>query len=299
LILMKWIELILSFECNCRCTVCPSSLQPASSKMSFSEIDGWLEYGLAQGAQGAWFGGGEPTIHADLIASIERARELGYQQRKIQSNGLRFAYEPFTKRCLQAGANQFAMSIKGPDAKTHDGITQNSGSFAHLTKGVENLIAQAALVEADILITRENLTGLAACIEFFAGLGIKRFYFWLFSLHSLDFEANKKQLPSFTEIRPQIEAAFETAAGLQVEATSFHTPPCVLGADFRDRYLHSGSLDLAVITPGSQPFMAEDSPMEGGQFLTSCAKCTMRPNCLGLRKDYLDLFGPAEFKALS
>ncbi|MBW1810912.1 MAG: radical SAM protein [Deltaproteobacteria bacterium] len=296
---MKWIELILSFECNCRCLVCPASLQPASAKMSSGEIDGWLEHGLSQGAEGVWFGGGEPTLHPDLIASIERARQLGYVIRKIQTNGLRFAYQPFTKRCLQAGANQFSMSIKGPDAKTHDGITQNPGSFVHLTRAVENLVAQSAKVEADILITKENLTGLAACIEFFAGLGIKRFYFWLFSLHGLDFEANKKHLPSFSEIRPRLEAAFETAARLQVEATSFHTPPCILSPEFQDRYVHSGSLDLAVITPGSQPFMAEDSPMEGGQFLTGCAKCIIRPNCLGLRKDYLDLFGPEEFKALS
>ncbi|MBW1872594.1 MAG: radical SAM protein, partial [Deltaproteobacteria bacterium] len=156
---MKWIELILSFECNCRCLVCPASLQPASAKMSSGEIDGWLEHGLSQGAEGVWFGGGEPTLHPDLIASIERARQLGYVIRKIQTNGLRFAYQPFTKRCLQAGANQFSMSIKGPDAKTHDGITQNPGSFVHLTRAVENLVAQSAKVEADILITKENLTG--------------------------------------------------------------------------------------------------------------------------------------------
>jgi hypothetical protein len=44
-----------------------------------------------------------------------------------------------------------------------------------------------------------------------------------------------------------------------------------------------------------EPFAAEESPIEGGGYLESCAGCAMRQDCLGLRQDYLDLFGPGEF----
>ena len=95
-----------------------------------------------------------------------------------------------------------------------------------------------------------------------------------------------------------LQDAFDKADQLGVTATSWHTPPCVLPARFRMRYVHSGTLDLMVVTPGSEPFWAQDSPMEGGAYLEGCAACSARPDCLGPRRDYLDLFGPEEFSPI-
>jgi len=49
------------------------------------------------------------------------------------------------------------------------------------------------------------------------------------------------------------------------------------------------------VVPEGQPFMAEDSPIEGGVYLEGCASCAARPDCLGLRADYLAARGEHEF----
>jgi MoaA/NifB/PqqE/SkfB family radical SAM enzyme len=295
---MDWIEIVAGFGCNCRCRVCPSASQAQVPAMSAEEISGWLEQCRERGAKHVWFGGGEPSLYPDLVRSIERARELGYQRIRIQTNGIRFAYLPFTKRCLQAGANEFSLSIKGADADIHNQITQNPDSFGHLVQGARNLVAQGARVEGDILITTLSLPGLADAVERFAGLGLSRFTFWVASRFGMEEEGIEDLLPRMTDLAPHLESALEAAGRVGVEATSLHTPPCVLGERYRDYYVHAGTWKLSVITPGSEPFAAEDSPIEGGVYLESCADCEMRPDCLGLRKDYLDLFGPEEFNPI-
>jgi hypothetical protein len=111
----------------------------------------------------------------------------------------------------------------------------------------------------------------------------------------MEAEGIEDLLPRMTDLMPHLESAFAAAERAGVEATSLHTPPCVLKPEHRKRYVHAGTWKLSVITPGSQPFAAEESPIEGGVYLEGCAGCAMRPECLGLRKDYLDLFGPDEF----
>jgi len=292
---MDWIEIVVGFGCNCRCRVCPSATQAHVPAMSAGEIAGWLEHGRERGARHVWFGGGEPTLHPDLIRSIELARRTGYERIRIQTNGIRFAYPPFARRCLEAGASEYSLSIKGADAGIHDQITQNPGSFDRLTEGTRNLVDAGARVEGDLLITTLSMPRLAEAVERFARLGVGRFTFWVASRFGMEQEGIEDLLPRMTDLMPHLEAAWEAAGRAGVEATSLHTPPCVLGGKYRDRYVHAGTWKLSVITPGSDPFPAEASPIEGGVYLESCAGCAMRPGCLGLRKDYLDLFGPEEF----
>lgn len=292
---MDWIEIVVGFGCNCRCRVCPSATQAQVPPMSAGEIAGWLERSRERGARHVWFGGGEPTLHPGLIRSIELARRLGYERIRIQTNGIRFAYLPFTRRCLEAGANEFSLAIMGADAGIHDQITQNPGSFDRLLEGAGNLVDSGARVEGDVLITTLSMSRLAQTVERFAGLGVGRFTFWTASRFGMENEGIESLLPRLTDLMPHLESAWEAAGRAGVEATSLHTPPCLLGEKFRDRYVHAGTWKLSVITPGSDPFPAEESPIEGGVFLESCSACAMRRDCLGLRKDYLDLFGPEEF----
>jgi molybdenum cofactor biosynthesis enzyme MoaA len=295
---MDWIEIVVGFRCNNRCRICPSATQSHVPDMSAEEIAGWLEQSRKRGAKHVWFGGGEPSLHPDLIQSIERARELGYDRIRIQTNGIRFAYPPFTRRCLQAGANEFSLSIKGADAGIHNPITQNPDSFDRLIQGAETLVTAGARVEGDILITTPSMPRLADAVERFAGLGLGRFTFWLASLSGMQGRDLEPLVPRMIDLIPHLESAFETADRAGVATTTLHTPPCVLKPEYRGRYVHAGTWKLSVITPGSQPFAAEESPIEGGAYLKSCERCSLRTGCLGPRKDYLDLYGPGEFEPI-
>jgi MoaA/NifB/PqqE/SkfB family radical SAM enzyme len=292
---MKWIELITGFTCNCRCRVCPSFSQAHKPDMTLAEMEHWLRTARSQGALNVWFGGGEPTLVPHLRQAVEAAGSLGYQTIRIQTNALRFAYMPFAQKLVECGANEFFVSLKGADAESHDRMTRHPGSFGLLEQGIRNLVACGAAVGGDILISTESATGLGKMVRSFSSLGIDRFTFWLTSAHGTNDPQATGLVPRMRDLTPHLQAAFEAADEVGATATSWHTPPCVLAEEYRDRYVPARTLDLIVAGPGMTPFMAEDSPMEGGVYLQGCARCRLRPGCLGLRKDYLDLHGDAEF----
>ncbi len=296
---LDWIELVMGMDCNCRCQTCPSGLHGGGGAMDTKEVAAWLRRGRRRGASGVWFGGGEPTLHPGLVAAVKRARQLGYQRVRVQTNALRLAYEAYAERLVGAGADEFSVPLLGADAAAYDAFTRREGSFDLLVQGMENLLGHGTRVEGDVLITAASAGRLTEMVERFAGLGVARFNFWLVSLHGLDAEQQAHHLPTMQALVPHLQQAMDRAEELGAPATTLHTPPCVLDAAHHHRYVHAGTWRLLVVTPGGEPFMAQDSPMEGGVYLRTCEACSWRGRCLGLRADYLAAHGDSGFEPLA
>ncbi|NYZ79288.1 radical SAM protein, partial [Candidatus Micrarchaeota archaeon] len=47
--------------------------------------------------------GGEPTTRSDIIEILSYAKELGYKEIQLQTNGRMFCYPEFTKKVVDAG----------------------------------------------------------------------------------------------------------------------------------------------------------------------------------------------------
>jgi pyruvate-formate lyase-activating enzyme len=292
---LHWVELVIGYTCNCRCAVCSSSNVQPSAALSLDQMAAALRSSRSRGASGAWFGGGEPTLHPKLLAAVSYAKRLGYARVRVQTNGLRLAYPDFAAALVRAGATEIALSLKGADAAVHDAVTGREGAFELVAAALTNLTKLPVRVEADVLITTRSVPHLARAVEHFASRGVVSFTFWLVSLWGLDAGQGVEWLPSLRAVEPELGRAFEHAEALGVQATSLHTPPCVMPERHRHRYVHAGRYRLLVVTPGQEPFMGEQSPMEGGVYLDGCARCRERENCLGLRADYLRVHGADEF----
>lgn len=295
---LDWIELVLGMECNCRCRACPSSYHSGGAPLSTKEIARWLRRGRQRGAAGVWFGGGEPTLHPGLLPAAARARQLGYQRVRVQTNALRLAYPAYTHKLVRAGVGEISVPVLGVDAAAYDAFTRREGSFELLTEGIKNATALGVRVEGDVLMTAQSASRQTEMTERFAALGVDRFNFWLVSLHGLDAGQHAHRLPHMAELIPHLQRALERAEALGVGAVTLHTPPCVLPRALRRCYVHAGTWRLLVVTPGNEPFMAEDSPMEGGVYLPGCDACSWRRRCLGLRADYLEVHATDAFVPL-
>ena len=295
---LDWIELVLGLDCNCRCRACPSSYHGGGAPLSTVEIARWLRRGRRRGATGVWFGGGEPTLHPGLLPAVARARQLGYQRVRLQTNALRLAYPAYAKKLVRAGAGEISVPVLGADAASYDAFTRRERSFELLAEGIRNATALGARVEGDVLMTAQSASHLAEMTERFAALGVSRFNFWLMSLHGLDAHQHAHRLPQIPALVPHLQRALERAEALGAGAATLHTPPCVLSPAHRRSYVHAGTWRLLVVTPGNEPFLAEESPMEGGVYLPGCAACSWRQRCLGLRADYLAVHPPDAFMPL-
>jgi hypothetical protein len=65
--------------------------------------------------------GGEPTLRKDLPEIIRRAKQRGFRNVEVNTNGIIFARDKdFFKRCFEAGMDTIYLSFDGLDAKVYE-----------------------------------------------------------------------------------------------------------------------------------------------------------------------------------
>ncbi len=296
---LRWLEISPGFACNCRCIGCHSCSPATGDQMSWPEVQSWLLKGRRGGARHIWLSGGEPTIRKDFLATLRAARAIGYERIKVQSNGMMFSYPEFTRRALDAGMNEVNLLLKSLDPKIHDGLNRTPGSFAALDRGLAQLEAAKAAgsalrLEGDILVTSRNYEELVPLVEHYAARGLSHFNLWLFSLVDQGDRDLRRLVPRISDLRPAMEAAYDRAIALGCTMVSLNTPACMITPSRWRALFDASGMDLLVVNPGGRAFMLQDSSIEQGVFVESCASCSVRATCHGMRQDYLDVHGSAE-----
>ncbi len=109
----------LTNRCNMNCPICFANANQAGYvyEPSYDEIVAMMEMLRAEKpikCTAVQFSGGEPTIYRDFIKVIAKAKELGFAQVQVATNGLKFARDPeFLKQAVDAGMNTLYLSFDG------------------------------------------------------------------------------------------------------------------------------------------------------------------------------------------
>lgn len=81
------------------------------------------------------FSGGEPTMRDDLVKIIKKAKELGFPQVQIATNGIRIAKEPELARQLKdAGLSTVYLHFDGISKKTNPFLAMHKKAIENLNK---------------------------------------------------------------------------------------------------------------------------------------------------------------------
>lgn len=295
---MRWLELSPGYACNCRCTGCHSCSTDDRDQMATLDALGWLQRGRKEGAQHLWLSGGEPTLRRDFLQLLRAARQLGYQRIKVQSNGMLFSYPQFADKALAAGCTEVNLLVKSLDPELHDRLNQTPGSHRLMEQALAVLAERPVRIEADVLVTALNWQELPQLVEAYAGRGVKHFNFWLFSLVDQGAEDLRALVPTLADCVPQMLQAKRRAAALGATVCSLNTPHCVIPPEDWDMQFDAAGMQLVVVNPDGRSFPLEASAMEMGEYRADCAGCAARPWCHGMRADYLQVHGWAEFVPL-
>ncbi|MGD1074016.1 MAG: radical SAM protein, partial [Bryobacteraceae bacterium] len=83
--------------------------------------------------------GGEVTTFEHLERYVEFAASFSWFSRiQIQTNGRRLADPNYLRRLIDAGVNEFFISLHGPE-EVHDAINRRPGAYREVMAGLENL----------------------------------------------------------------------------------------------------------------------------------------------------------------
>lgn len=228
--------------------------------------------------------GGEPTIRPDFLDSFGYiSRSFPLAQINLLSNGRRFFYADFAKKCLSFPHVNFIIPIHGWDGASHDSVTGMRGSFDQTVGGLKNLLAlrrPGQQIEIRVIIHKINYKNLTKIFDFllkefpsaervvavfleYEGHAIENFNSVKLSYKYFypEFKKLKKYLKKFREIR------------------FYHFPLCAMPEEFWPHMWRTLEADEIV-------------------FLPKCANCEAKKFCLGIHENYLKLFGESEFKPL-
>lgn len=227
----NYVSLTMEFRCNLHCEHCMiedtmDRLQP-QSRATFDEL---LDY---NSSSRSWSGliltGSEITLRKDLPELARRARAAGFDRVRIQTHGMALARPDYCEQLIDAGVNEFFISVPGHDALKHDLITGVPGSFAKTLRGLENVDRHADVISlTNTVVTARNFRVLEDIVATLGHLErLAQMEFWVYwPMRESD---DKQLIASHRETLPFLTAAASLAhaRGRRVEVKNF--PHCALG----------------------------------------------------------------------
>ncbi|MEM9072826.1 MAG: radical SAM protein [Myxococcota bacterium] len=290
---MALLDVVLGYDCNLGCTYCTITEEMRVRALPAKAVARELREGRALGLERVSFTGGEPTIRRDLVPLIREARRLGYEDVKVQSNGLLFASKANVDRLVDAGATRLHVSIHSHDEAQYEAIVRRGETYALMVAGITEIARRDDVIaHADVILMRETFRAAPEAIDWLADRGIVRGFLWYVSLT----DGNRERidsLPRIADAIPFMRRAFETAKARDFDLRSLHVPRCLLGEDHIDRAHDPGAERVRVVTPEAT-FELRDAPLTPGTHVAACKGCSHEAYCPGIRRDYLEVFGDAE-----
>ena len=280
-----YVEVTVHFKCNLRCVHC---MIEGTMDWLRPETDAQLETVLAaNAATGRWKGltltGAEVTLRADLPELARRARASGFQHVRIQTHGGRLADPAYCAELVEAGIDEYFVSITAADAPSHDAITGVPGSFVRTMRALDNLDAiPGVTLLTNTVMTERSYRHLPGVVRRLAHLRrLRQMDFWTYwPMREVD---DKDLIVSHVDALPYLREAIGAARALgrHVEVKNF--PECLLGDD-RD------ALD------NDQPKLVIDPEFWSEFMRNGFHQCIYRSQCasqrcLGLTTAYVAKFG--------
>lgn len=280
--------------CNQRCAFCwvdfsgPEMSLPALH----TRLKAWLQELPKDQLLSITLTGGEPTMHRDVVAMVALARELGVARIGLQTNATRLADGKLAGQLAAAGLDQALVALHHHDAEASDALTAARGTHARTLEGVRQLGQAGVAVTLNHVLTRQTAAEFPQFVQFLAqhfgdqpGLSLSV----AVASHIGDGPLDPQVLPRMAELADPFRAGVLLAKKHQLQLDNLihpcGVPPCVLDGDPRiygDQQMGTG-------------LGAEDAACMHADF---CAQCRFRPVCPGIRKEYAQKFGTAEFHAI-
>lgn len=228
----RYVSVTMEFRCNLRCVHC--MIEGTMHRLKPADINEFEAILQIQRQKRKWDGliltGSEITLLRTLPDLAKRAHNAGFKHIRIQTHGMHLARINYVDELIEAGVNEFFISVAGHDAETHDRITEVKGSFDRMMRGIEYLDSKGESVKiiTNTVVTRLSYRYLPKIALLLGSYrSVVQNEFWNFFPMSED--DPKSLIVPYSELMPYLTSAIEECqnSGKGVEVKN--VPRCLLG----------------------------------------------------------------------
>jgi cyclic pyranopterin phosphate synthase len=287
------LDVVLGYDCNLACDYCTITPEMRRRALSTADVLRAIGEGRRRGYDALSLTGGEPTIRQDLVGIVRAARDAGYRDIKLQTNGLLLAHGPNVATLIAAGVTRFHISIHTHDPEAYDALVQRDGAYPAMVAGIDELVTRGLPPVADVILKTDTYRKLPDALAWLRARGVREAHLWFVSLTDGNRD-NVHSMPRMTEVVPVMRRAFAWARDSAMEVRSLHVPRCLLGDDAPHAFDPGQGDRVWVVTPDAE-FELKGSILGGSRYVAVCEGCPHRAICRGIRPDYLARYGDPEF----
>ncbi len=171
--------------------------------------------------------GSDPLEYDKIAELIYYLRKNGFDFVQLSTNGVKLSDKRTLDKIISSGVSKLRVPIYGSNAKVHDSVTRNPGSFDKIVSGIENLIKKSPKTEIQVscLVMKQNKNDLYNIVDFVNGMGIKEFYF---SVPGLVRESEDFYIP-FKDLGFYVKKLYKYALKINKKIFFLEIPFCVFG----------------------------------------------------------------------
>lgn len=274
------------FKCNLACSFC--LIEDMLDERSGTSLDAFRAFAAdaeaMQGIDRIIFSGGEATLERDLAEYVAVARSTpGIRHVRVQTNGTRLKSRDYLRSLIDAGIDEFFVSMHAHDEPTCETVTRRKNSFRDIVAGLENVAASGATLLTNTVMVQQNHAHLSRIVEVVAPLRPARMEFWNL-WPRIDHADERGHLVPVSTLAPRLHDALATCGRLEVPASVKWFPACLLG-------------EYRPLLDNSQPTALIDldywatTPPHACLFEGVCSEAQSRWHCVGLSHSYVNRFG--------
>lgn len=227
----EYVIFCIEFKCNSDCPICSiDNLRDDSKAISFPVYKAVLKHCVDK-YSGIIFSGGEVTLNSQLPEFISYAKEEGFRNIMIQTNGRVLSDIRKVEELRSAGATQFFVSFHTSYKDLSEKMAKRTGSYVQTVNGLQNLEKLGLEVITNTVVTGMNYQGLYATARFLSQFNnITEMHFWGFV--PLSAESSQLMLP-YVLAAPYLNRTIGYVESLNRKVCVKYFPFCLLEPSYR------------------------------------------------------------------
>jgi MoaA/NifB/PqqE/SkfB family radical SAM enzyme len=218
------LELNVTSRCNLKCRFCwlRSANSNYSKELNDEQLIRIVNEAIELEVEEFRFpGSGEPLMRKEILLELMKRIKDNGKMGLLISNGTLFN-EKIIRKMIELNWDILTISLEGPDAETHDYLTQVKGSFSQMIKNLElikkwkkKLGEENPWLRMNVVLTNKNYDKLEKIVELGAKFNFKEIILQPMTIFSE--EGKRLRVKNIESVNKHLEVAEERARNLGIK----------------------------------------------------------------------------------